>query len=151
MKTNKKALMLALALIQSYAFAASGLITINSNFSVKKTTENLVNALETKGMTVFTVIDHQQGAIKVGKQLRPTTVVLFGNPKIGTPMMNCAQSMAIDLPQKALIWKSEDGQVRYAYNNPDYLANRHHLEGCDKALAKVKGALANFAKAATGK
>ena len=147
----KKKLLLTVLLtgFQTLAFAANGLITIESDFSVKQTTDNLVNVLENKGMTVFAVIDHQQGALKVEKHLRPTTVVIFGNPKIGTPLMNCAQTFAIDLPQKSLIWQGEDGQVRYAYNNPQYLANRHHLDGCDKVLAKVKGALAKFAKAAT--
>lgn len=147
--TNKIALTALLLMVQFYTFAASGLITLNSDFSVKQTTDNLVKVLEKKGMTIFAVIDHSEGAAKVDKKLRPTTVVIFGNPKIGTPLMNCAQTFAIDLPQKALIWQGVDGQVRYAYNNPEYLADRHHLVGCDKVLAKVKGALANFANAAS--
>ena len=81
--------------------------------------------------------------------LRPTEVVIFGNPKVGTPLMNCAQSVAIDLPQKALIWQDEAGEVWLAYNDPAYLAGRHKIEGCDEVLKKVSGALANFAAAAT--
>ncbi len=146
----KTALFTSLLLtLTTSVWADVGLITLKSDFSVKQTSNNLVNALEKKGMTVFAIIDHQAGAMKVEKSLRPTTVVIFGNPKIGTPLMNCAQTMAIDLPQKALIWKGEDGQVRYAYNNPKYLANRHDMQGCDKVLEKISNALANFAKVAT--
>ncbi len=100
-------------------------------------------------MTTFDTINHQQGAQKVEKKLRPTTVVIFGNPKIGTPLMQCAATFAIDLPQKALIWQDEHGQVWYTYNDPQYLAKRHNMTGCEKTLKKVTNALANFANAAT--
>jgi uncharacterized protein (DUF302 family) len=76
-------------------------------------------------------------------------VVIFGNPKVGTPLMQCAQSVAIDLPQKALVWEDSDGTVWLGYNDPDYLKQRHSIEGCDQVIEKVKGALAGFAKAAT--
>ena len=144
----KKLLVLSL-LISTIALADNGLITIKSNHSVKDTVKQLKQALNAKGMTIFDTINHKKGAKGVGKKLRPTTVVIFGNPKIGTPLMHCSQTMAIDLPQKALIWKDDNGQVWYSYNAPQYLAQRHNIQGCEKVLNKVSNALANFAKAAT--
>ena len=145
----KKILLPLLLSITTLGFADHGLITLKSNHSVKKTTKLLVKALKDKGMTVFDTINHKKGAKSVDKKLRPTTVVIFGNPKIGTPLMHCAQTIAIDLPQKALIWQDDNKQVWYSYNNPQYLAKRHNLKGCEKVLKKVTTALANFAKAAT--
>jgi len=136
-------------MISTTCFAEGGLISIKSKHSVNDTTQNLLNALEQKGMTIFATINHQQGAKKVEKELRATTVVIFGNPKIGTPLMQCAQSIAIDLPQKALIWEDKEGQVWYSYNDPQYLSKRHNMVGCEKVLTKVTNALANFANAAT--
>jgi uncharacterized protein (DUF302 family) len=98
---------------------------------------------------VFKRIDHAAGAQKVGKTLRPTELVIFGNPKVGTPLMLCSHSVAIDLPQKALIWEDKAGQVWFSYNDPQYLALRHNIQGCDEVLKKVAGALGNFAKKAS--
>ena len=146
-------LLIIIALASSFispAFAADGLISIKSLHSVKTTADRLEQVLKSKGMTVFIRIDHAAGAQKVGKSLRPTELVIFGNPKVGTPLMLCSQSIAIDLPQKALIWQDEGGQVWYSYNDPQYLVKRHGTEGCDKVLEKVTGALGKFAKKATG-
>ncbi|MBX2867040.1 MAG: DUF302 domain-containing protein [Acidiferrobacterales bacterium] len=126
-----------------------GITAQESNADVATTVERLTTALEAKGMKVFAVVDHAAGAQSVDAELRPTTVVIFGNPKVGTGMMKCAQSVGIDLPMKALIWEAEDGKVWLGYNAPDYLAKRHGMKGCDGLLEKVSGALANFAKAAT--
>jgi uncharacterized protein (DUF302 family) len=98
---------------------------------------------------VFNRISHSEGAASVGKTLRPTELILFGNPKVGTPLMQCVQRVAIDLPQKALIWEDEEGAVWLSYNDPAYLAERHSIEGCEEVLKKVSGALATFAKVAT--
>ena len=87
----------------SLASAADGLISIKSSHDVQRTADRLENTLRGKGMTVFIRINHAEGAQKVGKKLRPTELVVFGNPKVGTPLMQCSQSVAIDLPQKALI------------------------------------------------
>jgi len=76
-------------------------------------------------------------------------LIIFGNPKVGTPLMQCTQSVAIDLPQKSLIWEDENGQVWLSYNDPGYLARRHNIENCDEVLNKISNALGNFAKAAT--
>ena len=131
------------------AHADDGTISIKSAYSVKKTGDRLVNALEAKGMNVFARIDHAAGARKVGKQLRPTELILFGNPKVGTPLMQCQQKVAIDLPQKALIWKDASGQVWLSYNDPNYLAQRHGISQCKEVITKISNALANFGKKAT--
>ena len=100
-------------------------------------------------MTVFIRINHTEGAQKVGKKLRPTEILIFGNPKVGTPLMQCKQSVAIDLPQKALIWEDEAGQVWLSYNDPKYLADRHGITKCVGVIKKIQKALSNFANAAT--
>ncbi len=129
--------------------AADGMVTVKSNHSAEATADKLVAVLEEKGMTVMKRINHTAGANKAGLVLRPTEVVIFGNPKVGTPLMQCAQSVAIDLPQKALIWEDSEGVVWLGYNDPEYLKQRHSIKGCDEVVEKVKGALAGFAKAAT--
>jgi uncharacterized protein (DUF302 family) len=100
-------------------------------------------------MNIFLRINHTEGARKVGQELRPTELVIFGNPKVGTPLMQCGQTVAIDLPQKALIWQDESGQVWSTYNDPQYLATRHGIDRCKAVLDKVQNALKNFAQAAT--
>jgi uncharacterized protein (DUF302 family) len=141
---------IAILFCSSTAVADNGLITIKSSHDVKGTAYHLEKALEAKGMTVFVKIDHAEGAQKVGKKLRPTELIVFGNPKVGTPLMQCGQSVAIDLPQKALIWEDQEGQVWLSYNDPKYLAKRHGIKGCDEVVQKIENALNNFAKAATG-
>ena len=143
------ALIALAALLGSTAQASEGMITLKSAYSVKQTTDRLDSLLRSKGMTVMKRIDHAAGAASVGKQLRPTELLIFGNPKIGTPLMQCNPNVAIDLPQKALIWEDDSGQVWLAYNDPNYLALRHDLRGCEEVLAKVSAALGNFATAAT--
>lgn len=142
-------IVLSIAFISPALAGGDGLVAVKSAHDVKQTADRLESILKEKGMTVFTRIDHAQGAQKVGKDLRPTELVIFGNPKVGTPLMLCAQSVAIDLPQKALIWKDDTGQVWLAYNDPKYLKKRHGIEGCDEVIAKVEKALGNFAKKAT--
>lgn len=133
------------------AMATDGIIRLPSQYSVNDTSDRLVNLLESKGMTVFTRIDHAAGAKKVGIDLRPTTLVIFGNPNVGSPLMKCSQSAAIDLPQKALISQDEQGKVWLTYNDPDYLKERHQIKGCEEVLKKLSGALNKFATGATKK
>lgn len=133
----------------SSAPAANGVISIKSNHDVQSTADRLVSILEKKGMTVFARINHTEGAEKVGKVLRPTELVLFGNPKVGTPLMQCGQSVAIDLPQKALIWQDEKGVTWFSYNDPTYIAERHDIKACDQVITKISQALTNFSLAAT--
>jgi uncharacterized protein (DUF302 family) len=129
--------------------AEPGLINLKSPHDVKNTADRLETVLKEKGMTVFLRINHSEGARKVGKKLRPTELVIFGNPKVGAPLMLCGQTVAIDLPQKALIWQDETGQVWLTYNDPKYLATRHGLDACKVVLDKVRTALKNFAQSAT--
>lgn len=127
----------------------NGLIKIKSNHSVSETINRLETILNKKGMTIFKRVNHTAGAKKVGLTLRPTQLLIFGNPKVGTPLILCSQTVAIDLPQKALAYKDKKGQVWLAYNAPAYLATRHHIQGCKQALQKIAQALSNFAKFAT--
>ena len=146
----KKLLPLIIMLfITGIAQANNGLVSVKSAHDVKTTADRLEAVLKKKGMTVFARIDHAKGAKSVGNDLRPTELVIFGNPKIGSVLMGCAQTIGIDLPQKALIWKDGGGQVWLSYNEPTELAKRHRLPGCGKVIQKVTGALGNFAKAAT--
>jgi uncharacterized protein (DUF302 family) len=124
--------------------AAEGMISVKSAHSVGDTADRLEKILGAKGMTVFARIDHAAGAQKAGKTLLPTELVVFGNPKVGTPLMLCGRSIAIDLPQKALIWQDDAGDTWISYNDPQYLKQRHSTEGCDAVFQKVSMALANF-------
>ena len=146
---RKALLALMVLMLPVTASAAEGVIQLKSDHSVAATADKLVNALTGKGLTVFAEIDHAAGAEEAEMTLRPTELIVFGNPKVGTPLMQCAQTTAIDLPQKALVWEDEDGQVWLGYNDPAYLKERHGLEGCDEALEKVATALDNFARMAT--
>ncbi|PHQ25059.1 hypothetical protein CLH62_11950 [Marinobacter guineae] len=145
----RSVLVVSVLLFATFTHGADGLVTVKSSHDVKATADKLESVLKEKGMTVMARVNHQQGAEKAGLELRPTEVMIFGNPKVGTPLMQCAQSVAIDLPQKALIWEDENGDTWLGYNDPDYLKSRHGIEGCDPVLEKVSGALAGFAKAAT--
>ena len=126
----------------------NGIVRLKSHYSVNETINRLEDVLRKKGMTIFKRVDHSAGAQKVGLELRPTQLLIFGNPKVGTPLMQCSQTAALDLPQKALAYKDASGQVWLAYNDPAYMAKRHDIEGCEKAVAKVTNALAKFSAAA---
>lgn len=138
-------------IISSPVFAVEGMIDSKSSFTVTETATRLEKVLNEKGMTIFTRISHSEGARKVGIDLAETEIIIFGNPKAGSPLMKCQQSVAIDLPQKALIWEDTNGKVWLSYNAPRYLETRHKIKGCEEALAKVEKALAGIARAATAK
>lgn len=140
---------LLLIVMSMPVMADNGLVTIKSANDVQSTTDKLVKALNSKGMTVFEVIDHAKGAASIGTELPPTMLVIFGNPKVGTPLMKCSRTAAIDLPQKMLIWTDDTGQTWLAYNDPAYMAKRHDVKGCDEAIKKVTGALGKFSAVAT--
>ena len=107
------------------ASRGDGLIDIPSNHSVDETVEKLKGILQSKGVTLFAMIDHSGEAAKAGLKMRPTKLLIFGNPKAGTPVMLAAPSSAIDLPLKILIWEDAQGKVWVAYNSPAYLQERH--------------------------
>ena len=141
--------LIGIIIFASLACADNGMISLKSSHDVRITADRLENNLIAKGTMVFIRINHAEGAQKVGKKLRPTEVIIFGNPKVGTPLMQCGQSVAIDLPQKALIWEDEAGQVWLSYNDPKYLAKRHGIKECVDVIKKIETALGNFANAAT--
>jgi uncharacterized protein (DUF302 family) len=128
----------------------SGLITVQSAHDFSTTLERLVGALEQKGIKIFARIDHAAGATSVGLTLRPTTLVIFGNPAAGTPLMQAAQTAGIDLPLKALVWQNAYGTVKLTYNDPSWIAGRHKLGAAAQAVTAMSAALASFARQATG-
>ena len=105
----------------------NGIISIPSNHSVDQTVEKLKGILQAKGVTLFALVDHSAEAEKVGMKMRPTKLLIFGNPKGGTPVMLSAPSIAIDLPLKILIWEDKEGKVWVSYNSPAYLQARHNM------------------------
>ena len=105
----------------------SGLINRPSKHSLDETLDRLKRTLQAKGVTVFALVDHSGEAEKVGLKMRPTKLVIFGNPKAGTPLMVAAPSIAIDLPLKILIWEDGEGKVWVSFNSPAYLQERHGL------------------------
>lgn len=123
---------------------SDGLIRIESAFSPKETADRLERAIKDKGITVFARIDHAAGAGQVGLELRPTELFIFGNAKGGTPLMQAAQEMGIDLPLKALVYQDQQGKVWLAWNDLHWLAARHHLAEAPAmtALAKLLETLA---------
>jgi uncharacterized protein (DUF302 family) len=130
---------------------ADGLVTLRSAHDFQTTLDRLLKALEVKGVTVFARIDHAAGAAGVGLPLRPTTLVIFGNPAAGTPLMQAEQTAGIDLPLKALVWQDAGGAVNLSYNDPAWIAARHAPGGEAKpAIAALGGALKAFAAQATG-
>jgi uncharacterized protein (DUF302 family) len=142
-------IVMSIILTMSLAYADNGLIDVKSSHAVNETADRLEAALKEKGMTIFARINHAEGAKKAGMDLPATELIIFGNPKVGSPLMNCNRTVGIDLPQKALIWKDENGQVWLTYNDPQYLAKRHDLSKCMQVIKKVEKALSNFATAAT--
>ena len=104
-----------------------GIVDIPSNHSVDQTVEKLRAILEAKGVSLFALVDHSGEAEKVGMQMRPTKLLIFGSPSAGTPLMLAAPSLALDLPLKVLIREDDNGRVWVSYNSPDYLKERHGL------------------------
>jgi uncharacterized protein (DUF302 family) len=114
----------------SLTCAADGLIVMSSPYSAAITVQRLENEVKVRGLTIFARVDHAAGAAKAGLKLRPTILLIFGNPKGGTPFMLCEQTVGIDLPLKALVWQDESGQVWLGYNDPAYIAKRHGITAC---------------------
>mgnify|MGYP000051838630 CR=1 FL=1 len=141
---------LAGAVVAASAVAADqGLISVQSAYAVDETLDRFEGAARDKGMTVFARIDHAAGAAKVDKVLRPTELLIFGNPKAGTPLMQSRQTVAIDLPMKALAWIDADGQVWLSYNDPGYLVQRHDITDRDALVEKMRRVLGELSAAAT--
>jgi uncharacterized protein (DUF302 family) len=127
----------------------TGLVNVASAHSASETLQRFEKILHAKGVEVFAKVDHAQGAKSVGMTLRPTTVILFGNAQVGTPLMQSRQTAGIDLPLKALIWEDENGKVWLAYNRADYVARRHGIADKDETVNAMNAALEALARAAT--
>ncbi len=141
-------LLVSMLLWTGTASSADGLVRVKSAYSAKETADRVEKIVKSKNLNLFARIDHAAGAKKVEKNLRPTEVLIFGNPKGGTPLMECDQTIGIDLPLKALVWEDAKGQVWLGYNDPAYLRERHKLKGCDKVVTNISKALAGIAKEA---
>lgn len=146
MKLIKYLIITTCLLAVSLTQAADGLIKVQSPHTAKATMDKFEEIVTSKGLNVFARVDHRAGAESVGKALRPTEVLIFGNPQGGTPLMQCAQTLGIDLPLKALVWEDAGAQVWLGYNDLAYLAERHAVEACP-AVEKLSQALAAFAAA----
>ena len=140
----------ACASLVSVANSADGLISLKSPHSAKATMDRMEVEVKSRGLNVFARIDHSAGAAKIGKTLRPTEVLIFGNPQGGTPFMECAQTVGIDLPLKALVWEDASAQVWLGYNDPEFLAKRHAVATCPVA-GNLSKALAGISAAALAK
>jgi uncharacterized protein (DUF302 family) len=129
---------------------ANGLVTMRSSFGPQETMKRLEAEVTAKGMTVFAHIDHAAGAMAAGLPLRPTDLLIFGNAKGGTPLMQQVQTIGIDLPLKALVWEDETGATWLSYNDPAFLTQRHGLdESAQATVNAMTAALAAIANKAT--
>jgi uncharacterized protein (DUF302 family) len=128
--------------------AANGLITSPSNYGPPETMNRFEAEIKARGMNVFARIDHAAGATAAGLSLRPTELLVFGNAKSGTPLMQTVQAIGIDLPLKALVWQDASGTTWLSYNDPGWLAQRHSLDDSTKATIK---AMSDMLKAVAGK
>lgn len=128
--------------------APAGFTQRQSAFSAKETADRLEATVKAKGLTLFARIDHAAGAAAVDLPLRPTEVLIFGNARGGTPLMQAQQTAGIDLPLKALVWEDADGKVWLGYNEPAWIGERHGAEA-GQTVTALSGALAGLAKAAT--
>jgi uncharacterized protein (DUF302 family) len=128
------------------ASAVDGLVVVKSPHGAKATMDKLEGIVKERGLNVFARVDHSAGATKIGKSLRPTEVLIFGNPQGGTPLMECGQSVGIDLPLKALVWEDAAGQTWLGYNDPAYIAKRHEVAQCP-VVGNLQKALSGLAAA----
>ncbi len=126
-----------------------GLTTIPSNFAPSETMDRLETEIKAHGMTVFARINHAALAAEAELALRPTEVIVFGNPRAGTPLMQASQTIGIDLPLKALVWQDAAGKSWLSYNEPDWLAKRHEVSGAERTLAAMNLALGDMTAKAT--
>jgi len=146
MKSRSTAFVIAVLLgCTAYVHAADGLISVPSRHSVKETIDRFEEAAKGKGQIIFARVDHASGARKIDKSLRPTELLIFGNPLGGTPLMECAQTAGIDLPMKALAWEDAKGQVWLGYNDPRFLLRRHAISECGTVAENLTKALAGLA------
>ena len=128
--------------------SVEGLTTIASSYDPKETMDRLETEIHAKGMTVFARIDHAAGAAEVGLTLRPTELIIFGNARGGTPLMQSVQTVGIDLPLKALVWEDTVGKTWLSYNEPSWIAQRHSVANAEQVVSKMAAALSAMARTA---
>lgn len=129
----------------------SGIITRESNQNFEQTYSSLENAISSNvNLQIFVQVDHQAAAASVGMELRPTKVIIFGNPNLDTPLMQNSQTIGLDLPQKILVWEDQEGIVRISFNDPLYLQKRHGISGNDSQILQIATILEDLSKAAAG-
>jgi uncharacterized protein (DUF302 family) len=127
-----------------------GLSSIRSSFGPKETMDRLEAEIGAKSMTMFARIDHAAGAAEVGLPLRPTELIVFGNARGGTPLMQSVQTAGIDLPLKALVWEDAGGNTWISYNEPAWIAQRHHAGNVERVVSNMTAALRAIATTAAG-
>jgi uncharacterized protein (DUF302 family) len=128
-----------------------GLISMPSRYGAKETIDRLESTLRANGAAIFARIDHAAGATEAGESLRATELLIFGNPKVGTPLMQSSQTIGIDLPLKALAWEDEMGAAHLSYNDPKWLAKRHGIgREVDETLVKMAAMLDALTAKASG-
>jgi uncharacterized protein (DUF302 family) len=131
--------------------ATDGLTTLRSSYGLEETMSRFEAEVRAKGMTVFAHVDHAAGAAAVGLSLRPTDLLIFGNAKSGTPLMQSAQTIGIDLPLKALVWQDASNATWLSYNDPGWFAKRHGLgPDADPTIHAMTAVLLAMARSATG-
>ena len=139
-----------LPMLEATAIAAEGLITIQSHYGPNETMQRLEAAVKAKGFTVFAHIDHSAQAAQASLNLPPTDLLIFGNPKGGTPLMRSNQTIGIDLPLKALVWQDEKGATWLSYNDPKWIVQRHGgAGGTEDTVGAISAALKALAASAT--
>jgi uncharacterized protein (DUF302 family) len=138
-----------LACLASGSAMAETLVAIESKLSVKDSLDKLAATLEQRGIKVAARIDHAAGAKAAGLELPPTEVMMFGNPKLGTPLMQVNPSIGIDLPMKVLAWQDKTGKVWIGYTAPETLKNRYTIVGQDETFKAMTSAIDGLAKAAS--
>lgn len=147
-----KTLITLLALAITVTFAQdtqdNGILTVESRHDFATTATRLEQAISEAGLTLVMTLDHAANAERAGLELLPTQLFIFGNPQVGTPLMQQARSHALDLPQKMLVWEDDAGAVFVSYNDPTYLAARHGLDASERTN-NISNALANLANLAT--
>jgi uncharacterized protein (DUF302 family) len=125
-----------------------GLTSIRSSFGPKETMDRLQAEIRALGMTVFARIDHAAGAAEVGLTLAPTELIIFGNARGGTPLIQAAQTVGIDLPLKALVWEDASGKTWLSYNEPGWIAQRHSVANAEQVVSKMAAALSAMSRKA---
>src|SRR4030088_540289 len=127
-----------------------GLTSIGSNFGPKETMERLEAEIRAQGMKVFARIDHAAGAAEAGLKLPPTDLIVFGNARGGTPLMQSIQTVGVDLPLKALVWEDASGTTWLSYNEPSWIAQRHNIPNAEPIVSKMTASISAMSGKATG-